>query len=89
MMFWQRARSASRRFFSTCENEWNIVVIALRTTRFLSCQLSQVDKHITFRGTLRSKWGRDTGRDTRRAVGSWSHQLFTTNVTKGGVKLRR
>ena len=24
---------------------------------------------------VRSNWGRDTGRDMRRAVGSWSHQL--------------
>ena len=35
--------------------------------------ISQVDKHGPFRCMVRSNQGRGTGRDTRRAVGSWSH----------------
>ena len=37
--------------------------------------ISQVDKHGSFRCVVRSDRGRDTGWDTRRAVGSWSHYI--------------
>ena len=32
-----------------------------------------VDKHGSFHCMLRSNRGRDAGRDTRRAIGPWSH----------------
>ena len=56
-------------------------VLDIRTTfsqnRFCVAGISQVDKHGLFRCMIRSNRGRDTGRDTCRAVGSWSHSLST------------
>ena len=43
--------------------------------------ISQVDKHGPFRCMVHSNRGRDTGRNTRRAVGSWSHQEPWPTVT--------
>jgi hypothetical protein len=44
-------------------------------TNFKVAGISYVDQHGPFRCMVSSDRGRDTGRDTRRAVGSWSRKL--------------